>query len=269
MRLNLFKNAEASALAGTSVFFGNYNQFAPSLFAAVKEAVWGCFATGANKYNGPLWFIYYEFFGTLLIAAILSLLGNSKARYIVYAVCCVLFIRSDFLPFIMGACVCDLTYRQPEWLARLTRQKWLMWLVLIGGILLGSFPPIGERLEGTIYAFLPIKVMFYYAVGASCVLFALLHLEAPRRPLEIRPLLWLNRFSYGFYLVHFMVLCTFSCGLYLALHMYMNYHLLAIINYVLTLIVTVALSALIHHFVEKPGMRLANEIAARLAEKQE
>ena len=105
MKLGLFRNAEASALAGTSVFFGNYNQFAPSLFGAVKEAVWGCFATGANQYNGPLWFIYYEFFGTLLVAAILSLVGKSKVRYVAYAIAAILSIRTDFLPFILGCVV--------------------------------------------------------------------------------------------------------------------------------------------------------------------
>ena len=131
MKLGLFMNAEASAIIGSQVHVGNYNQFAPSLFAAVKEAVWGCFVTGANQYNGPLWFIYYEFFGTILVAAIISLLGKSRARYIAYAIAGILTIRSDFLPFIMGAVVCDLTYCPPKWIARLSEQKWLMWLMLL------------------------------------------------------------------------------------------------------------------------------------------
>ncbi len=266
MKLGLFMNAEASALIGSQVFVGNYNQFEPSLLAAIKEAVWGCFATGANKYNGPLWFIYYEFFGTILVAAILSLLGKSKARYIAYAIGAILTIRSDFLPFIMGAVVCDLTYRPPLWLSKLSEKKVLMWLLLVFGVALGSYPPIGEtsRLAGSIYAMIPPKVMIYYIIGASCVLYAVLHLKMPQKMLGSRVLTWLNTYSYGFYLTHFMVLCTFSCGLYLALYEHVNYHLLAVINYLLTFGLTVFISFLIHKFVEIPGMKLANGIAKKL-----
>lgn len=269
MKLGLFMNTEASAVAGSQVFVGNYNQFQPSLLAAVWEAVWGCFATGANQYNGPLWFIYYEFFGTLLIAAILSLLGDSRARYVAYAVGCVLAIRSDFLPFLLGAVVCDLTYRPPVWLEKLSAQKWLMWILLVFGIALGSYPPIGEpqRFAGTVYAMIPPKVMLYYIVGAACLLYAVLHLKAPQKVLGARALTWLNTYSYGFYLTHFLVLCTFSSGFYLALYKHVNYHVLAVVNYLLTFGITVFISFLIHKFVEKPGMQLANGIAAKLCNK--
>ncbi|MBR6315940.1 MAG: acyltransferase [Lachnospiraceae bacterium] len=271
MKLGLFANAQASALAGTSVYFGNYNQFSPSLPAAVFEAVWGCFATGLNKYNGPLWFIYYEFFGTLLVAAILSLMGNSNARYIAYAVACILGIRTDFLPFLLGCIVCDLTYRPPVWVQKIMSWKIfpvLMWLLFLFGMFLGSFPPMGERLEGTIYEHIPVKVIEYYILGSSCVLYAVLHLESLKKALSKGFVTWLNRCSYGFYLTHFFILCTFSCGFYLALQPYVNYHVIAIANYILTLAVTIGVSMLMKKFVEEPGIVLSNAVAVKLQEKE-
>lgn len=262
MSLGVYKNHEASLLAGSEVFVGNYNTFAPNLLGALKEAFWGCFVTGENQYNGPLWFIYYEFFGTLLIAAILSLLGESKARYIAYAVGVIIFIRIDFLPFILGTIVCDLTYQPPIWLEKLSKQKWLMALLLLGGLFLGSFPPIGERMEGTIYQFFPLKIIFFYNVGASMVLYALLHLKGPAKILSIKPFTWFNQFTYGFYLIHFLVLCTFSCSFYLALQDKMNYHLLAVLNFLLSFVLTSVLSYFMHIFVEKPGIKLAGKIGA-------
>ena len=100
MFLGLYANKEAaiSLGAGAELFMSNYNTFAPNLFMAIKEAIWGCFAAGVNQYNGPLWFIYYEFFGTLLMAAILALVGESKARYMIYALASLLLLRTDFLP---------------------------------------------------------------------------------------------------------------------------------------------------------------------------
>lgn len=262
MSLGAYQNYQASLLAGSEVFVGNYNNFEPSLLGAMKEAFWGCFVTGANQYNGPLWFIYYEFFGTLLIAAILSLLGESKARYIVYAVAAVIFIRSDFLPFILGTVVCDLTYQAPVWLEKLSKQKWLMALLLLGGLFLGSFPPIGERMEGTMYRFFPLKIILFYNVGASMVIYGLLHLSRPAKILSIKPFTWFNQFTYGFYLLHFAVLCTFSCNFYISLQDKMNYHVLAVLNLILSFVLTTILSYLLHMFVEKPGMKLAGKIGA-------
>ena len=270
MKFGMFTNAVASQHAGTSVYFGNYNQFAPKLWEALYEAVWGCFATGANRYNGPLWFIYYEFFGTILCAAILSLLGNSKARYIAYAVGCILGIRTDFLPFILGTVVCDLTYRPPVWLHKLQEKKIftpLMWLLFLGGMFLGSFPPMGERLEHTIYAPFPKKIILFYILGASCVLYAVLHLHPLKKLLGQKWIIWLNTYSYGFYLTHFFILCTFAGGFYLALEPYCNYHLIAIANYLLSFGLTVGISVLIHKYVEIPGMKLANGAAAKLQER--
>ena len=262
MSLGLYQNHDASVIVGSEVFVGNYNNFVPSLWGALKEALWGCFVTGENQYNGPLWFIYYEFFGTLLIAAILSLVGESRVRYIVYGVAAVIFIRSDFLPFILGTAICDLTYQTPLWLEKLSKQKWLMALLLLGGLFLGSFPPIGERMEGTIYQFFPLKIIVFYNIGASMVIYALLHLRAPSRFLSWKPFVWFNQFTYGFYLIHFAVLCTFSCSFYLALHDRIGYHLLAAMNWILSFVLTTLLSYLMHKFVEKPGIRLAGKIGA-------
>ena len=177
-----------------------------------------------------------------------------------------MYKRQDFLPFILGCVVCDLTYQPPLFVEKLSEQKWLMWIAVLLGVFLGSYPPIGERLTGTIYQYIPAKVLIYYIIGASLVLYGVIHLPKLHKPLGSRALTWLNRYSYGFYLVHFFVLCTFSCGFYLTLADRLPYHLIAVLNYVLSFGVTVFLSWLIHRFVEKPGMQLAGLVAARCKE---
>ncbi len=264
MKLSLYRNAEASVLAHSEVFSGNYNTFVPSLADALKEAFIGCFITGANQYNGPVWFIFYEFFGSLMIAVTLLLIGNKKWRYYIYAVMAVVFIRSDFLSMILGMVVCDLTYKGPKWLGKFTDKRWLMGLLLAAGIFLGSFPPIGEHYEGMIYQFFPVKVLFYYNVGAPVILFALLHLKTIPKALSVKGLTWFTKYTYCFYLLHFPVLCTFSSGLFIALYGRMNYHLLALVNALLTVLVISVLAMLMHKFVEKPGIRMANGVVKLL-----
>lgn len=262
MSLGLYKNGEASVFAHSEVFAANYNNFPPNFFAAVKEAVWGCFVTGANQYNGPIWFIYYEFWGTLLIAAILSLVGESKVRYVVYAVATLIFIRSDFLTFVLGAAVCDLTYQAPRWLDKLTKQKWLMGLLMILALFLASFPSIGERLEGTIYQFFPLKIILYYNLSAPLLIYAVLHLDIIQKILGNKLFVWFHQYTYGFYLIHFMILCTFSSGLFLGLKDHMNYHVLAVLNYVLSFGIITLVSVAFNKVIEKPGIRLATKVGA-------
>ncbi|HAF26265.1 MAG TPA: hypothetical protein DCG85_02995 [Lachnospiraceae bacterium] len=262
MKAGLYYNAKASVLAGSEVFVGNYNTFEPHFLPALKEALFGCFVTGENQYNGPLWFIYYEFWGTALIAAIISLLGDTRARYAAYAVGAIILIRTDFLPFILGTVVCDLTYRPPIFVEKLTKQKWLMGLLLLFGLFLGSFPPIGERMEGTIYQPFPLKIILFYNIGSSAVLFAVLHLKTAQKVLGNSLFTWYNQYTYGFYLIHFMILCTFSCGIFTVWYGRMNYHVLCLINFSVTLVLTTVASYLIHRFIELPGIRLSGKIGA-------
>ncbi len=262
MRAGLYYNVKAAALAGSQVFVGNYNTFEPHIIDALKEAIYGCFIYAENQYNGPLWFIYYEFFGTLLVAAIISLLGDTRARYIAYAVGAIVLIRTDFLPFILGTVVCDLTYRAPIFIDKLSKNKWVMILLLLFGLFLGSFPPIGERMEGTIFAPFPLKIILYYNIGSAAVLFAVLHLKGVQKVLGCKLFTWYNNYTYGFYLIHFMIMCTFSCAILTVWYGKINYHILSIINFCVTLLVTTLASYLIHRFIEIPGIKLSGKVGA-------
>lgn len=267
MKLGLYQNHNASIIANSEVFSGNYNTFPPSLWGAIKEAVFGCFITGANQYNGPIWFIQYEFLGTFAAAVLLLICGKKKWRYIVYALLAVLLIRTDYLSILLGVVACDLTYKEPKWLSKITSKQWLMAIVLCLGIFLGSFPPIGEHYEGTIYAPFPIKVMFYYNIGAPVIIYALAHLSASEKILNQKVLTWFSKYTYCFYLLHFPILCTFSSGMFLLLNEKMNYHVLALINVILTVILIALLAVLLHIFVEKPGILLANKISNLIIKK--
>lgn len=264
MLLGLYRNNEAAALAGSMELFGNYNTFVPNIFAALKEAVWGCFVTGANTYNGPLWFIYYEFFGTLLVGAMLALFGNVKSRYIIYAIACVILIRTDFLVFLLGMVLADVVYTKPEFTKKITKHQWLMWLILLAALFLGTYPSRGMGLEGSIYEYIPPKVMLYYNVAAPAMLFAIMHLEPLKRLLSAKIFTAFNKVSYSFYLIHFSILCTFSSSLFLALHEKMNYHLLAVMNYLFAFIVSLVFAWMLTKIVDKPSMKIMERISAKL-----
>lgn len=267
MYAGLYHNDEMAVIANSVDLFGNYNQFQPSIFAALKEAAIGCFLTGANAYNGPLWFLEYEFLGTLMVAAILALVGKKKARFVVYAAVCIIFIRSDFLAVFMGMILAELFYHDYQWVEKLKSKKWLMWLALAACLLIATYPPIGDygnRLEGTIYGLIPPKVMIYYILAGTGLLFAVSALEPVKKFLSAKAFAWLSKISYCFYLVHFPIICTVTASVFLALYEKMNYHLLAVLCYIITVVVAISLSWLLNRFVEKPGMKMAEKMADKL-----
>lgn len=267
MYAGLYRNSEMAVIADSVDLFGNYNQFQPSILAALKEAMFGCFITGANSYNGPLWFLEYEFLGTLMVAAILALVGKKKARFLVYAVVCVIFVRTDFLAVLMGMILAELFYHDYKWVEKLKSKKWLMWLLLVGCLLVATYPPIGDygnRLQGTIYALIPAKVMIYYIFGGTGLLFAVSALEPVKKFLSAKPFAWLSKISYCFYLVHFPIICTVTASVFLALYQKMNYHLLAVLCYVITVVVALTMSWLLTRFVEKPGIKMAEKLTKKL-----
>jgi len=267
MYAGLYHNDEAAVLGNSVDLFGNYNQFPPSVLEALWEALFGCFVTGANAYNGPLWFIQIEFLGTLMVASILALVGKKKARFLVYALVCLVFIRTDFLAIFMGMLLAELLCHNYKWVETLRSQKVLMWILLIGCLLVATYPPIGDfgnRLGGTIYALLPAKVMLYYIVSGTGYLFAVSALKPVQKFLSLRIFAWLAKISYCFYLVHFPILCTATSILFIRLSGKMKYYLIAIVCYIVTFALAILVSWVLHRFVEKPGIRLAEKLTKKL-----
>lgn len=267
MSLGLYKNMEAATAADSVVFFGNYNQFVPHILPAIKEAVWGCFFFAENAYNGPLWFIYYEFLGSVLVSAILVLFGKSKARYIVYAVSAILCAGGDFLAPVCGMVVGDLLYNDYVWVKKIQKEKWLLWLGFFGALLVGTYPPIGEYSEivkNSVYGIFPPKVILYYILAGGIVLFCICSMPQLQKVFTGKVFDFYSNISYCFYLIHFPVLCIFSSSFYLLLKDKINYHILAVLNYFLTIAVCTGISWLLARVIEKPGMKLADKLTGKL-----
>ncbi len=275
MWLGAYKNGAAARLANSWETFGVYNQFVPNLLQAVKEAIWGCFLFGENRYNGPLWFIQYEFIGCTLLALVVHMTRKWKIWYrlSVYVVLAVLLVRTDYLCMVLGGLVGELYVHgdklldPPVWFAKSrVCKRWickregckregykvaLLWFLFLGCLFLLSYPSLG-KVEGTMYGWLPPKVLFYYNVALPGLLYALLYLPGVQRWLD-RPILHqFERISYCFYLVHFPVLCTLSAAFFVALYGILPYHLLTLLTYVIAFGVSVLLAWLMHCLVEVP-----------------
>lgn len=278
MRLGAYYNVKAALLAGSEEHFGVYNRFVPNLKDAVYEALAGCFLTGSNQYNGPVWFMQYEFLGCILAAVILLAAGRRGlfSRFGTYALFAVLLIRTDYLCMILAVAAADAVWieeagegrgKTEKWLhgylKRLTGRKWLLWIMAAVCFYFLTYPSMG-RTEGTIYALLPPKVLFYYNVAIPVLLYCMFYLKPLQRLFDRRIFTRFTQIAYFFYLVHFPMLATLSAAFFYAMYEKVNYHILSLMTYVLTFTASVLLSWLLTKWIERPVRRLAERAEERL-----
>lgn len=259
MSLDWFYNDQAATLANSVEFFGSYNQFVPNLWEAVKEAVWGCFVFGENRYNGPLWFIQYEFWGCMLVVVILKLAGSFRWRYIIYAAIALLLIRTDYLGMVLGMVLADVTYTQTVFVDKIGKQKWLMWIMFFMGLYFVTYPSYGAA-EGTMYEIFPPKVLFYYNIAIPVMLFAVMKLLPLQKIFSFSVLRKFTKVSYCFYLVHFPMLCTISSAFFVSMYGKINYHLLVLLDYVLTFTASYLLAWVLTKWVDGSGKKIVERI---------
>lgn len=274
MALGAYHNQTAALIARSEIWLMNFNNFVPSFLGMLRETFIGNFFEYQATYVGPLWTMTYEFLGSLLVFAVLSLIGKEKVRYLFYAVFILIFRYSNFTHFIIGMMMCDIMCNQTAWVEKLRAKKVLVWILFIIGFYFGSYPS-GTGSESSIYAiwnfpFIADKVVFWHLVGATLMIFALLNCAPLQKLFESRPFRFLGKHSFSLYLVHWPVIATFSCWFLVSQSgMGLEYMQIIAIDFVISAVIIFVLSVLMTKYVDKTGIKLSNFIVNKLFHKEE
>lgn len=230
---------------------------------------------GEAKYNPVHWTLGVELYGSYLVFALLAFFGAARHRGALYAVAVGLLFFSSLsfylAAFIGGVALNDARHHapRPRWWA--ARRRWAVAGLLLLAALLGSYPKADfTDWETSPYGLLRLPglsgdhtLLLCHMLGAGALIGAVLASGRLQRVLSRRGFQWLGAVSFSLYLLHFLVLGSFTATLYLALPEAWSYDLRAGLSLLASLPLMLGLAYAMYRLVDVPGMRLSQWLYRR------
>ncbi len=229
MALSLFANQDAAKII-PSLWLGWYYNWTsegyPEVLHAASEGVTNFFVRTV-KYNGNIWTMWFELWGSLIslgCAGLLVLCQNRTIRRIVLILCwlAATLVNAYFGSFIVGVATASAYVRSPK-------TTWPRWSAIAAAPLLALVfgyheSLISGRLEGYYTILNPLIVrapllarVVIHSFGAGLLILLLLRIPLLARSLSGRVGRALGFLSFAIYLMQMLVICSLSSWVYLAL----------------------------------------------------
>ena len=256
---SLYENQPAAALT-RSEWLGSYWLFDPSFTTMLYESFIGAFFTKRVTYNGVLWTMTYELFGSMIVYGFISLVGRHPKRTWAYIIAFLLFRRSYYLAFILGMLLSDIVTREENLFKTISHKGYFIAILLLG-LFFGSIPS-ARPLEGTIYSLLGrmANPRTWYIIGATLIMIALLNSNRLQKLLSRRPFVFLGKISFSLYLLHQLVIGTVSSSLLLAITPALSYHAACAVTFIVTILVIFVASYFMYLFVDAKGIEASQAV---------
>lgn len=259
----LFYNGAVADVTNSKPFFQQFWVGSPDLSRALSDLTTSAFSNG-RFYNPPLWTIKMELYGSILVFLFLLLFGASRYRLLLLFVLLLLSKNSLYQGFVLGMLIADMVKHRTVSLGSVS--GWRPALLLLPlFLLLSSYPGYvtADFLEGTLYRYLPNDAGFGggYPMLAALLLFVMVtSSNSMKGLLHHRIFQFLGRISFGLYVLHFLVIGSFSSWLFLHLYQYLGYGQTFVVVLLLGLMLTLTGAYLLTRYVDDPAIRLASYI---------
>ena len=264
LRCNLMRNLSLAEVLGnpeTTSWLKAWYTFPPSVLGAIKSA-FGVFfvCEQSHTYNNVLWTMMPEFYGSLFIFSFLGLLGHRSSRFLAYLI--VAFVSHKLsiewlAAFVAGIFLCDLfanrsklaLYKHSYYWADFRRAFNNPWLAILLWILIITAAGL-KNVHSTHYILL--------AMGAILVTL----ISRPTQQVLVSSIpMFLGRISFGLYLIHIPIICSFSCAAYLALYVPLGHTASALLVSAATVVLSIILGYLFYLYVDLPSVRWSRTFA--------
>lgn len=273
MKADFMNNAGLGIITKTNDWLnGAFNQDG-GLLDVIKNMFIDVFFFKDNKYNPVLWTMTYELLGSFLIFTFLLIIHHIKYNTGLYiALIIALFITDNnfYAAFILGVLLNKYIIQKEQ--TSVFIPKWGLVICLILGLFFCSYP-IYANINTTIYDFITFSFLinyeFYHVIGSFMVMFVVLHSVRLKSILSSRLFSFIGKISFSFYLLHFIILCSFSCYLFKVFYPMYNYNIVVLFSFLCSLPIMIMASVFYYQWVDKTGIKLSNKVLRVFVSKNE
>lgn len=262
LKFNLYSNIEASKVTLSFNWLERNWIIEPNFINMLKESFVTLFLKNEYFYNSNLWTMQIELFGSYLVYLLLFTFGKNKARPIIYFIAVIFFWKTFYLAFILGVIISDLANTKENYLNKF-KSKSIAGLFLILGLTLGSFNIVDNNL---FYRLIKLDILFtqYKIIGAFFIVLSVLCSDVIQKIL-LNPIpQFLGKISFPLYLIHLIIIGSFSCGLFLYLINILSYNLSVIVVFISTSCLVFTVSWYMYKYIDLLGIKIANVFAEKV-----
>ncbi|MEH1910993.1 acyltransferase family protein [Nostoc sp.] len=261
----LFFNVAVSDLTSSKPWFSHFWGDSFNFKAFFIDLAFSSFSKG-TIYNPPLWTIKKELYGSIMVYLFLLLLGSFKYRILVYTLLVILFRDSLYQGFWIGLLIADI---MKNYSSSIKFPKIYCYLLLILFVYLSSYPHYVNQdfLGSTIYKYLPDDKGFgggYPMISALSLFLLAISSNQLKKLLNLPFLQFLGGISYGLYVIHFLVIGSFSSWLFLSLNSYFSFNISFLLTLLSGLPFIIFTAYLATKYVDNPSIRLADYLGNKI-----
>jgi peptidoglycan/LPS O-acetylase OafA/YrhL len=257
IKLGLSHTAEAAQITRSGWLAGMWH-FSPHLFQAIHEAAISIFLTSGSPYNHVLWTMKNEFIGSFIVFGFALLFAKSNYRWILYIILILLTYRTWYLGFIIGVMLADL-----HALGYVQQKVRGFGVIVLGsfGLFLGGYP--FASVQHTVYQYFPTFThginyqAFYATMGAAIVVLCVLITSQAARILSKKYISLIGKYTFSLYLVHSLVLFSFTSALFVYLSRSLNYNIAVLFSVIPSIPLVWVLTVLFEKYIDAPSIKFA------------
>ncbi len=261
---HLYFNDPASRITLSEWFIKQW-RIADPQSRLLSSLFFGTMFTGDSSLDTCLWTISSEFYGSLFVFAFLMFTHfTSRHRLFMMFLAMYYFyvMKSPFyLAFVMGMTLC---YTE-QWIKkrRTILTSFYAITLLVTGLLLGTVPfnsPYAdtwqETIKNTIWDYTP----WCNTIAAYCLILAFVFSPLLQKIVSLRLFRFLGFISFSLYLLHPIILGSFSSWLFLQLYSTRGYNPCVLIVFTATIVFLLISSWLMAKYVDQFGISFARKV---------
>lgn len=257
MKLSLFFNTSVAGVIENEWMLGFYS-WEPTIGQMFISWFFDTFLNANVPFDPVLWTIKIEFLGSILEICLLNLFGTWKYRGYIWGICfcfILFFFPMQYLCFFIGILLGEL------YVKKLDRNnmyiKVVSIILFVGGIFWGGSYPADFQPSGKLFGWVPMYVgigpyawdtrTLIFIVSATAIIISMVLNVDISKIFENRVFMYFGKYSLEIYMLHFVILCSFSSWEFVWLYdKIRNYGVLVLVVLLSALLMTMVCSKLLN-----------------------